>query len=499
MNPQSSQPTSPSHKGTPQNLGDSLAATYGPKAPVGNIVRVAVKRDAAVVDLAQEPLSKLETLIRSTIKKVVDKKGKQPNYKIVLNENREGLAELHFTDEDGKLLGRAEDTALIRLVAVDEAGKYRISELRDAARQEIEIPRARSKAEEPAAKAPKKPASFEEVVFEELAAPPKPPQVAAPPPRPVEPPPVAAPPPRPAEPPQVAAPPGRPPEPPPVATPPRSTSEPAQELTPARRAAEQALRGTGAEAAKRAVEQAMTSEAKAKEASDKLRPDAAMDSEMESLLQKKHKEIVAARLKDEKQRGNVNAEITWASKMLDTVRVHRQKPANAGKALLCELLRDTLNTGKSVPTELRNSVVTFCEEVADKARGKVAAYAEQILEEFGWRQREEKLETMYQHVTLQQILKRLEPDKPIDIQNKGLQQLSEFVHRQAGALRRVSDQARRNQIVGECTAAMRQATSTRAFQTLNALQRKELKTNYTRAEERLNRQVTQSGRQPPKK
>ena len=486
MNPQHSQPSATPHRSTPHSLGDSLAAAYGPKAPVGNIVRIAVTLDEAVVDLSQEPLSKLETLIRSTIKKVIDKKGKQANYKIVLNENREGLAELHFVAEDGKLLGRAEGAALVRLVPTGKAGRYRISELRDASRQEIGIPPASRGSEEADAGGGGTPAAIEDILFEELLSPPQPLESTAPAPRAPEAIRNIAPPPRPAEPVQDAAPTSR-------------GGEPAQEVTPARRAAEQALRGTGAEAAKRAVEQAMTAEAKAKETADKIRPDAVLDSEIESLLQKKHKEVVATRLKDEKQRGNVNAEITWASKMLDTVRVHRQKPANAGKALLCELLRDTINTGKSVPTELRNSVVAFCEEVADKGRGKAAAYAEQILEEFGWRQREEKLDTMYQHVTLQQILQRLEPDKPIDIQNKGLKQLSEFVHRQAGALRRVSDQGRRNQIVGECTAAMRHAAATRAFQALPALDRKQLKTNFTRAEERLNRSVTQSGRQPPPK
>ncbi len=239
----------------------------------------------------------------------------------------------------------------------------------------------------------------------------------------------------------------------------------------------------------------MTSQAQAKETAEKLRPDAAMERAMESLLQKKHKEIVAVRLKDEKQRGNVKAEITWASKMLDTIKVHRQKAANEGEALLCELLRETINTAKPVPGDLRTSVVAFCEETADKARGKVAQYAEQILEEFGWRQHEEKLEAMYQNATLEQILKRLDPDKPIDVQNKGLRQLTEYVHRQAGSLRRVKDQGRRTQIAGECTAAMKQATTTRAYQALKAMDRKELNTKFSRAEERLTRNLPQP---PPK-
>jgi hypothetical protein len=215
---------------------------------------------------------------------------------------------------------------------------------------------------------------------------------------------------------------------------------------------------------------------------------------MEALLQKKHREIVAARLKDEKQRGNLKAEITWASRMLDTVKSHRQKPGNEGKALLCELLRETINTAKPVPSDLRNSVVAFCEETADKARGKVAEYAEQILREFGWRQQEEKIEAMYQNVTLEQILKRLEPDKPIDIQTKGLRQLTEYVHRQAGALRRVRDQVRRTQIAGECTAAMRKATTTRAYQALKAIDRKELNAKFSQAEARLTRNLPK----PPK-
>ncbi|NUQ62490.1 MAG: hypothetical protein HUU20_08375 [Pirellulales bacterium] len=476
MNPQHSQPTGPAHKGGAQNLSDSLAAAFGRKAPLGNIVRVTVSEGAAAVDLSQEPLSKLETLIRSTIRKVIARQGEKDNYKIVLNDKREGLADIHFVDEDGNLLGRAENVALLRLVGTSETGKYRISELRDVGKNRIEPPSGISKPGISSGRAPAAPARLEEIVFEE-------PETAV-------------------EPAQDTTPAKRPVEPAQDTTPAKRPVEPAQEMTPARRAAEQALRGTGAEAAKRAIEQTLTSQAKAKETKDtveKIRPDAAMEAEMESLLRKAHKEIVAARMKDEKQRGNLNAEITWASKMLDTVKAHRQKPGNEGKALLCELLTDAVNTGKPVPTELRTSVVAFCDDVADKARGKVAKFAEQILEEFGWRQHEEKIEAMYQNVTLQQILGRLDPDKPIDVQNKGLRQLTEYVNRQAGAMRRVSDQTRRNQIAGECTAAMREAATTRAYQALGALERKELNLTFQRAEARLTRGMTPQRREPPAK
>ncbi len=455
MNPERSPLTGATTKGAQPNLSQSLAAAHGNKAPVGNIVRVSVKEGVGWVDLSRVPLSRLENLIRTTIRKVIEKQGEKDNYKIVLNEKREGLADLHFIDETGGLVGRAERAALLRLIGTTETGKYRISELRDSSKNKIDLPRPVKKVETKAPEPPPAPPRMEEpaparmeeeVIFQEVSAPP----------------------------------------------------QPAQEKTPARLAAEQALRDTGAHAAKQAIEQTMASHARAKETTEKILPTVALDAEMEKLLQKTHREIVAARLKDEKQRGNVNAEVTWASKMLDMIKAHRQKPGNENKALLCELLTDAVNPGKPLPKELRNSVLSFCEEVADKTRGKASEFAEQILEEFGWRQREEKIEMMYRNVTLQQILGRMEPDKPIDVQNKGLRQLTEYVNRQAGAMRRVTDQSRRNQIAGECTAAMQQATKTRAWQALGALERKELNTTFTRTAERLNRGITKR-QEPPKK
>ncbi|NLY02677.1 MAG: hypothetical protein GXY83_42015 [Rhodopirellula sp.] len=481
MDPERSPLAGATHKSTPQNLGDSLATAYGRKAPVGNIIRISVREGVAWVDLALAPLSRLENLIRSTIGKVIDKQGEKDNYKIVLNERREGLAELHFIDENGNLLGRAERAALLRFVGTSEKGRYRVSELRDASKNPIELPAKPAKSRQLPAEPPAVGGGFEEMVFQELNATAQPSAAQ----------PSAF---------QPSPPLPSPPLPPPApASPQAAPPQPAEEITPARRAAEQALRATGADAAKQAIEQTMKSQAKAKETVEKIRPDAAIEAEMESLLKKTHREIVAGRLKDEKQRGNVNAEITWASKMLDTVKAHRQKPGNESKALLCELLSDAVNPGKPLPKELRNSILGFCEEVADKSRGKAAAFAEQILEEFGWRQHEEKIEMMYRSATLQQILNRMEPDKPIDVQNKGLQQLTEYVHRQAGAMRRVSDQSRRNQIAGECTAAMAEAAKTRAYQALRAQERKQLNITFQRTAERLNRGVTQNRQEPPKK
>lgn len=223
-----------------------------------------------------------------------------------------------------------------------------------------------------------------------------------------------------------------------------------------------------------------------------------IETALRQLLQRKRIELAA---KQAEKGGGVGR--SWVDALLEVADKAAAQPANKGKPLISQMLTAILDPAKMVPTQRREEVYAFCEEIVKGSRGvalnlgkgaelrklRVTArpFAEKLLAMAGERKSEEDIGIVNKTLTIKDLLARLEPDKPLAVQQRALQQLERAMSEQLQPANRPKDEGARKEHNSQLRSALETAAKSKAFQSLNQSERRDLDGKYSVLRDRINR------------
>jgi hypothetical protein len=223
-----------------------------------------------------------------------------------------------------------------------------------------------------------------------------------------------------------------------------------------------------------------------------------IEDALRQLLQKKRIELAAKQAEKGREAGT-----SWADALLEVADKAALQPANKGKPLIAQMLTAILDPGKIVPPQRREQVYAFCEEIVKGSRGvglglgkgaelkklRVTArpFTQYLLAMAGERKEEEDIGIVNKTLTIKDLIARLEPDKPLAVQQRALQQLERAVSEQLQPSNRPKDEGARKEHNSQLRSALETASGSKAFQSLNQRDRRELDGKYSALRGRINR------------
>jgi hypothetical protein len=223
-----------------------------------------------------------------------------------------------------------------------------------------------------------------------------------------------------------------------------------------------------------------------------------IEDALRQLLQKKRIELAA---KQAEKGGGAGK--SWVDALLEVADKAAAQPANKGKSLIAQMLTAILDPGKTVPPQRREEVYAFCEEIVKGSRGlalnlgkgaelrklrvKARPFAENLLAMAGERKGEEDVGIVNKTLTIKDLIARLEPDKPLAVQQRALQQLERAVSEQLQPSNRPKDEGARKEHNSQLRSALETAARSKAFQSLNQRDRRELNGRHSVLRDRINR------------
>lgn len=223
-----------------------------------------------------------------------------------------------------------------------------------------------------------------------------------------------------------------------------------------------------------------------------------IEDALRQLLQRKRIELAA---KQAEKGGGAGR--SWVDALLEVADKAAAQPANKGKPLISQMLTAILDPAKMVPPQRREEVYAFCEETVKGSRGvalnlgkgaelrklRVTArpFAENLLAMAGEKKSEEDVGIVNKVLTIKDLLARLEPDKPLAVQQRALQQLEHAMREQLQPSNRPKDEGARKEHNNQLRNALETAARSKAFQSLNQSERRELDGKYSMLRDRINR------------
>jgi hypothetical protein len=122
-----------------------------------------------------------------------------------------------------------------------------------------------------------------------------------------------------------------------------------------------------------------------------------------------------------------------------------------------------------------------------KLRVTVRPFAEHLLAMAGERKDEEEIGIVNKTLTIKDLIARLDPDKPLAVQQRALQQLERAVSEQLQPSNRPRDEGARKEHNSQLRKALETAAKSKAFQSLNQTERRDLDGKYSVLRDRITR------------